>query len=85
MVTVQQETPDNVEGTQVHALQTELDRCRAVLIRALDALEFDATAAARVDAFELIEDRLEGVSEEDHDRAADLIPMLRRKKPKREF
>lgn len=61
---------------RIRALQAQLDRARAVMIRAMDALESDADLAARREAFGMIQDQFDGVSIADHERAKALIPTL---------
>ena len=57
---------------------TNLDRARAVMIRALDALESDSELNARQEAFEMIQNEFEGVSQKDHARAELLIKKLKK-------
>jgi hypothetical protein len=57
-------------------LEAKLDSARAVMIRALDALESDANPDDRRESFELIQDQFEGVLTEDHDRALALKVVL---------
>jgi hypothetical protein len=58
-------------------IEKALDRARATMIRAMDALESDAELDARREAFEMIQEQFEGVSTEDAARAEALIPQLR--------
>ena len=65
------------EVRALRPLSQELAKCHAAMIRAMDALESDAKLDARREAFELIQERFEGVSSEDHDTAAGLVESLR--------
>jgi hypothetical protein len=64
------------EDAREEAQLKALDRARAVMIRALDALE-STDRDARCEAFEMIQQEFEGVSEADHSRAEALIPQLK--------
>ena len=54
-----------------------LDRARACMIRAMDALESDSDLEARREAFNMLQQEFDGISEVDHERALGLVPRLR--------
>ena len=61
---------------------TVLDRARAAMIRAMDALEADDDEGARRQAFEIIQEQFEGVTQADHERAERLVQTLKDQHPK---
>ena len=75
---------DGIKAAARREGQAHLDRARATMIRALDALESDADLNARREAFEMIQEQFEDVSHEDHARAEALIPSLRAREPREE-
>lgn len=63
----------------VATLLAQLDRARAVMLRAMDALKSDSELDQRREAFEMIQAQFEGVPHEDCARAEALIRSLRAK------